>query len=75
MSSLTWRNTTTWDFWEAVEYLADRAGIRLPEQEVSAEEKRARNERPELLEVNRLAGTYYYYQPAFLLPERAGWII
>ena len=48
-------------FLEAVKYLADRAGIRLPEQEVSEEEKRARNERAQLLEVNRLAGTYYYY--------------
>ena len=48
-------------FLEAVNYLADRAGIRLPEQEITAEEKKRMSERTELLEVNRLAGTYYYY--------------
>ncbi len=47
-------------FLEAVKYLADRAGIKLPEKELSAGERRSMNERSELLEVNRLAGTYYY---------------
>ncbi len=47
-------------FLEAVKYLADRAGIRLPEHEMTAGERRNMNERSELLEVNRLAGTYYY---------------
>ena len=50
-------------FLEAVEYLAQRAGIRLPQREVSAEEKRSMSERTRLLELNRLAGTYYL-QPA-----------
>ena len=48
-------------FLEAVEYLAQRAGIRLPEREISAQEKQSMTERTQLLEVNRLAGTYYYY--------------
>lgn len=47
-------------FTQAVEYLAQRAGISLPEKEISAEEKRNTNERSALLEVNKLAGTYYY---------------
>ena len=47
-------------FLEAVEYLAQRAQIRLPRREISAEEKRSMTERMQLLEVNRLAGTYYY---------------
>lgn len=47
-------------FLEAVGYLAERAGIRLPEKEISAAERKSMNERTELLEVNRLAGTYYY---------------
>ena len=47
-------------FTEAVAYLAERANIRLPEREISAAEKRAMGERSELLDVNRLAGTYYY---------------
>ena len=49
-------------FTEAVQQLAARAGIALPEQEFSAEEKRRRDERLALLEVNRAAGAYYYYQ-------------
>ncbi len=47
-------------FWEAMEYLAQRAGIRLPEKEISSAERRSMSERTELLDVNRLAGTYYY---------------
>ncbi len=48
-------------FLEAMKYLADRAGIKLPEKEMSDTERRSMNERSELLEVNRYAGTYYYY--------------
>ena len=55
-------------FTEAVNYLAQRAGIRLPEQEVSPAERRSMTERTKLLDVNRLAGTYYYY----LLRSSAG---
>ena len=49
------------NFTEAMQYLADRAGIRLPEREITARERRSQTERTELLEVNKLAGTYYYY--------------
>ena len=48
-------------FAEAVESLAERAGIRLPEQEYSAQDRRARDEKEALLNVNRIAGAYYYY--------------
>ncbi len=49
------------NFTEAVEFLARMAGIRLPEREISAAERQGMNERKEILNVNRLAGTYYYY--------------
>ena len=48
-------------FTEAVEALAGRAGIRLPEQEYSPQERRSRDEKEALLNVNRIAGAYYYY--------------
>lgn len=48
-------------FLEAVQYLAQRAGISLPQSSISPEEKKSMSERTQLLEVNRLAGTYYYY--------------
>ncbi len=47
-------------FLEALDYLAQRAGIKLPEREVSSEERRSMTERTELFEVNKLAGTWYY---------------
>ena len=49
------------NFTEAMQYLADRAGIRLPEREITAAERRSQTERSELREVNKLAGMYYYY--------------
>lgn len=49
-------------FPEAIKTLADRAGIQLPEQEMSAEERRQRDERTALLEINRVAGEFYYYR-------------
>ena len=49
-------------FQEALKYLADRAGIDLPEQEYSAEAKKQQDLRTAILNVNRMAGTYYYYQ-------------
>ena len=48
------------NFLEAVGFLAERAGIRLPEREITDAERQSRDERTKLLEVNRLAGTYYY---------------
>lgn len=47
-------------FREAMENLADRAGIRLPQQELSAQAKQESDYRARLLEVNREAGKYYY---------------
>lgn len=47
-------------FQEAMEYLAGRAGIRLPEHELSEQEKRESDYRGRLLEANREAGKYYY---------------
>ena len=49
-------------FQEALKYLADRAGIDLPEQEYSAEAKKQQDLRTAILNVNRMAGTYHYYQ-------------
>lgn len=48
-------------FPEAVKILADRAGIALPEAELTEEQKRARNKRQLLLEINKTAANYFYY--------------
>ncbi len=49
-------------FVEAVKYLADRAGIELPEMEYSKEAKEKADLRASILEVNKLAAKYYYVQ-------------
>ena len=49
-------------FPEAVKILADRAGIALPEAELTEEQKRERNKRQLLLEINKMAANYFYYQ-------------
>lgn len=49
-------------FQEAVKYLADRAGITLPEAEYSKEQKEREAERVKILEANREAAKYFYYQ-------------
>ena len=49
-------------FPEAVKILADRAGIALPEAELPEEQKRERNKRQLLLEINKTAANYFYYQ-------------
>lgn len=48
-------------FPEAVKILADRAGIALPEAELTEEQKRERNKRQLLLEINKKAANYFYY--------------
>ena len=48
-------------FPEAVKILADRAGIALPEAELTEEQKRKRNKRQLLLEINKTAANYFYY--------------
>ncbi len=47
-------------FPEALKLLADRAGVSLPEAEPSEEEKRRRNFREKLLEVNKEAAKFFY---------------
>lgn len=49
-------------FPEALKYLADRAGIVLPERQATAEEKREQDLKSVLLEINKAAGKYFYYQ-------------
>lgn len=50
-----------YSFVEALKYLADRAGMNLPEREQSPEQKRQRSQRARILEINKDAATYYYY--------------
>ena len=47
-------------FPEAMEALAERAGIELPKQEMSAQAKKEADKRQILLEINKAAGKYYY---------------
>lgn len=47
-------------FQEAVKYLADRAGIRLPEVEATPEEKRKAGIKSVLLDINKEAALYFY---------------
>ena len=49
-------------FQEAVKALADRAGVALPEREYSEEEKKAADIRSRILELNKMAANYFYYQ-------------
>ena len=49
-------------FVEAVKHLAQNAGIELPQQEYSAEARKRADLRTKLLEINKEAAKYYYYQ-------------
>ena len=49
-------------FPEALKVLADRAGVHLPEIEYSREERAKADKRSTLLEINKLAANYFYYQ-------------
>ena len=51
-----------YSFQEAVKLLADRAGVNLPEVEYSEEVKKRESQRARLLEVNKEAAKYFYYQ-------------
>ncbi|MBQ1240743.1 MAG: DNA primase [Lachnospiraceae bacterium] len=51
-----------YSFVEAVKMLADRVGITLPEVEYTKEAKAAADLKNTLLEINRLAANYFYYQ-------------
>ncbi|MCM1303963.1 MAG: DNA primase [Lachnospiraceae bacterium] len=51
-----------YSFPEAVKMLADRAGVQLPEEEYSEEARKRESKRARLLEVNKEAARYFYYQ-------------
>ena len=51
-----------YSFVEALKYLADRGGVKLPEQEYSKEAKERADTKAVLLEINKLAARYYYVQ-------------
>lgn len=55
-------NYENYTFAEAIKLLADRAGVNLPEMEYSEEMKRKENYRARLLEVNKEAARYFFYQ-------------
>ncbi len=49
-------------FQEAVRMLAERAGVKLPELEYTEEMKHREDKRSKLLQINKLAATYFFYQ-------------
>ncbi len=49
-------------FSEALKYLADRAGVELPKIEYSKEAREKAERRAALLEINKQAARYFYYQ-------------
>ena len=51
-----------YSFPEALKYLADRVGVELPQQEMNEEMKRQQDLRSRILEMNKMAAKYYYYQ-------------
>ena len=57
-----------YSFLEALKYLADRAGVELPRQEMSKEARERADTKAILLEINKAAARYFYIQ----LKERQG---
>lgn len=51
-----------YSFLEALKYLADRAGVELPEQEYSKEARQRADTKAILLEINKMAARYFYAQ-------------
>ncbi len=51
-----------YSFGEALSHLADRAGVELPKIEYSREAREKAEQRAALLEINKLAARYFYYQ-------------
>lgn len=51
-----------YSFGEALSHLADRAGVQLPKIEYSKEAREKAERRSALLEINKLAAQYFYYQ-------------
>ena len=50
-----------YSFPEAIRVLAERAGVELPQEELSEAAKKKESRRVRLLEVNKAAAGYYYY--------------
>ncbi len=48
-------------FPEAIEYLAKRAGITLPEQEMSPEDKKKYSRKQQMFEINKCAAAYFHF--------------
>lgn len=55
-------NYENFTFVEAIKFLAERVGITLPEVEYSAEERKQADEKLTILELNKMAANYFYYQ-------------
>lgn len=55
-------NYENYNFPEAIKMLADRAGVNLPEMEYDAEAKAREGKRARLLEINKEAAKFFYYQ-------------
>lgn len=55
-------NYENYSFPEAVKMLAERAGVSLPEAEYDEEQRRKQGHRQQLLDINREAATFFYYQ-------------
>ena len=51
-----------YSFQEAIKFLADRAGVSLPEIEYNEETRKRESRRSKLLEINTKAANYFYYQ-------------
>ena len=51
-----------YSFSEALKVLADRSGVKLPAAEYSKEAREQEDLRSALLEINKLAASYFYYQ-------------
>lgn len=55
-------NYENYTFGEAIQMLAQRAGVSLPEIEDSQENRQKESKRQKLLEINKEAAKYFYYQ-------------
>ena len=51
-----------YSFQEAIKMLAQKAGVSLPEAEYSEEMRKREGKRARLLEINKEAAKYFYYQ-------------
>lgn len=56
------QNYENYSFPEAIKYLADKVSVSLPEIEYSEEAKKKESKRAVLLEINKQAANYFYYQ-------------